>query len=96
MAGMDERRSNWLGPLLIVVILLTAATSYVVGYFTLGRPALATVIAPSAAQSAAVNMPTRIFRSKWQAILFTPAAKIESALTGEEVEIGWAGRLAVT
>jgi len=87
---MDERRPNWL-PVLISVIVFVAGTSYIVGYFTLGQHALATVIAPSAGQSAAVNAPARIFPSKWQAMFFTPAAKIESAITGEEVDVGWRG-----
>jgi hypothetical protein len=88
MAGMEERRSNWLVPSLVAIILLVAGASYIVGYFTLGKPALFT---PLAAKSVAAKAPVRIFPSKWQAMLFTPAAKIESAITGEEVEIGWRG-----
>jgi len=88
---MDERRSSWLVPVLVAVIALVAGTSYIVGYFALGEHALATVVAPSAGQSVAANAPARIFPSKWQAMLFTPAAKIESAITGEEVDVGWRG-----
>lgn len=31
----------------------------------------------------------RLFRSKWQALVFGPAVKVEALLTGEEIGVAW-------
>jgi hypothetical protein len=31
----------------------------------------------------------RVFRAKWPAALFTPAAKVESAISGSPVSVTW-------
>jgi hypothetical protein len=85
---MHSKRFNWLVPLLFVVILGVAVTFYVVGYFTLADRA--TVTDPATGQVIPAA-PARIYPSKWVASLFAPAAKIETAISGEEISVGWRG-----
>jgi len=91
MKAWGGRRSNSLVPFLLVVILAAVATFYVVGYFTLGDRAIATVTATATGQFTPGSAPARIYSSKWVATLFIPAAKIESAISGEEISVGWRG-----
>ena len=88
---MDARRSNWLPTLTVVVFLLAAVLSYVVGYFALGQHAMATAVGSVNGSTTPANAPARIYSSKWEAMLFSPGARIESVITGDDIATGSKG-----
>jgi len=78
---MSERRSNWLAPLLVVAaIILAFVLAYVAAYFSTGQAVYSSPGGPVA---------FRVFQSKWLATLFTPAAKVESGISGNQVSVAW-------
>jgi len=77
MAGMDKSRSNWLAPVLVAAILLALAVAYVVAYFATGIVLYSEPGGPVTA---------RIYSSKWHVMVFTPAATVESAVSGNDVD----------
>jgi hypothetical protein len=74
MAGMDERRSNWLAPVVIAVVLTVLAVAYPCAYFWTGMRG-----------NSAPGPPviTRMYRTRWHVMVFRPAAKAESLLCRE-------------
>lgn len=69
--------------LVLAVLLLLPPAGYVGGYFglTIGK-----------SRNLQSGGTCRVYRSMWEAILFMPAALIESAVTGEEVSPAWRDR----
>ena len=77
MGGMKrETQSSVPAVLLGIAIFIVLFASYVTGYFVLGTPALALQF-------------TRVYESRWLAIIYVPAAWVESVVTGDEVETGY-------
>lgn len=74
---MNEKNGST--PWLVVTILILALLpiAYVAGYFLRCE-----------SQPRATARPIRVYSSEWETILFQPAAKIESFLTGERILIG--------
>jgi FlaG/FlaF family flagellin (archaellin) len=75
---MVQIRSHWLAPVLIAVLLAGAPAAYVCGYFTMAE--------------AVHHWPdnpwtVRVYPWKWQAVLFTPAAALESVIRGRQVSV---------
>ena len=88
---MDAKRSNWLPAFTVVVFLLAAVLSYIVGYFALGQYAMATAVSPLNGSTTPKSAPARIYSSKWEAMIFNPGARIESVITGEDIATGSKG-----
>ena len=78
MAGMDEKRRPPLITLAVIVVALLVPTLYGLAYIALGTAATATI----GPQSFSV----RVYSYEWQERLFRPAAKVESAWSGQEIE----------
>ena len=78
IAGMDEPRRSGLIPIAVVVVALVVPTIYLVAYIELGTAATCT-IGPR-------SLNVRVYSREWQERLFRPAAKVESALSGREIE----------
>jgi hypothetical protein len=60
-------------------VILLPAVLYVAGYLALSRTS----------PGATPDHWCRIYRLKWQAEIFKPAAKVESVITGDEVSTYW-------
>jgi hypothetical protein len=75
---MDEPRRSGLLPIAVVIVALVVPTIYVLAYIALGTAATAT-IGPQ-------SLNVRVYPYEWQERLFRPAAKVESALSGREIE----------
>jgi uncharacterized RDD family membrane protein YckC len=78
MPGMDEPRQPGLLPIAIIVVALLVSTLYVGAYASLGSAGTAT-IGPR-------TYTLRVYSHEWQERLFRPAAKVESALSGREID----------
>lgn len=89
--AMDGKLTHWLPALAIAVFLLAATLSYVVSYFALGQHAIATAVGSVNGSTTPASAPARIYSSKWEAMLFSPGAKIESLITGEDIATGSKG-----
>jgi hypothetical protein len=78
MRGMNEPRRH--GPLAIAVVFIALLfpAFYGVAYIGLGSPATAT-IGPRTHN-------LRVYSYEWQEQLFRPAARVESALSGREID----------
>jgi hypothetical protein len=78
MASDDDTRSRlsvgWTAGAIVVCLLAL----YVLGFFVLGTVG-STMIGPR-------SLRLRIYHYRWQAVLFRPLTRLESALTGQEVE----------
>jgi hypothetical protein len=73
-------RPSTAAPILAVLAIVVGLLGlYVVGYLRLGSPVNVTTSAGPAV--------VRIFQYRWQAALFTPAGRGESALRRSEVEV---------
>ena len=75
---MDEPRRSGLLPIAVVVVALVVPTIYVLAYIALGTAATA-MIGPR-------SLNVRVYSYEWQERLFRPAAKVESAFFGREIE----------
>ena len=73
-----ERQTQSSVPAALVGIVIFAAlfASYVTGYFVLGTRATGIGF-------------FRVYESRWLAIIYDPAARIESVVTGNEVQTGY-------
>jgi hypothetical protein len=78
---MDDRRSNWQVPVIVALALASLFAFYIGAYIATGQAVHAAPGSPVAA---------RVYPSRWHAIVFTPAAKVESTISGSNVEIAWA------
>ena len=81
MRGMDENRRPSLIPLVVIVVALLVPTLYGVAYIAIGTAATAT-IGPR-------SFNVRVYSYEWQELLFRPAARVESALSGQEIETAY-------
>jgi hypothetical protein len=70
--GQMKHANKWLVGSLVA---LAPAIAYVAGYYLLARPHV----------SAPAGRIYRVYESDWQSTAFTPAAQIESALSGRDV-----------
>ena len=81
MAGMDTVKQSKMPAIAIGLALIGLSLFYTVAYSALSHA------------SVPVNVTAvrgvRLYRHKWQAKLFAPAAKIESALRQKEISTGW-------
>jgi len=76
---MDDRRSNWLAPMLAIAIFCVATIGvYSSAYFLLGE----TLGGPAGGPPFA-----RCYSARWQITLFTPAAAVESRVRGSNVAL---------
>lgn len=80
---MSENRKTTDWPIVagvaVMLLLVAALGLYVVGYF-----------ATSTSHSGPIpDSRCRIFRLKWQADIYKPAAKVESVVTGDHVSTHW-------
>jgi hypothetical protein len=75
---MDDSRRHGLHAIAVIVVALLAATLYGVAYIAIGTAATAT-IGPQ-------RLNVRVYSYEWQECLFRPAAKVESVLSGQEME----------
>lgn len=75
---MSERRVSATAIVLIVVAILLPAI-YVAGYFALSKHS----------PGATAEDRCRMYRLNWQAQIYKPAAKVESAVTGDTVSTYW-------
>jgi hypothetical protein len=79
-AGMQaDRRVNLAVAVSLISLILLPSVLYVGGYFALSRTS----------GGATPDDWCRIYRMKWQAEIFKPAAKVESMITGDEVSTYW-------
>jgi hypothetical protein len=76
-AEMNESRQTGNAPLMAVVVCLALLGPYLAGYFLLGKIGTAgpTVL--------------RVYRTSGEHWLFMPAAKVESLLTGRDVQTAY-------
>jgi hypothetical protein len=72
-------RPSTAAPILAVLAILLPFVLYVGGYFWLGTVANVT--------SPAGPVAVRVFRYRWQAVVFTPAASVDSFARGSAVEV---------
>jgi hypothetical protein len=72
---MNERRSNSLAPLLVTTLLVGLCVAYVGGYF-------AAVIGFDFLDP---NYGIRLYTYRWQVVIFTPAAAVESMFFDRDV-----------
>jgi len=70
---MEKTRTPASGPLIVVVLVIAMLAAYVSAYYLMGT------VGSAGAQR------LHVYPAQWQAILFTPAAKVESFLLGREV-----------
>ena len=70
-----DRRINATVVVCLVSVILLPLVLYVGGYFALSRTST----------GATPDDWCRIYRVEWQAEIFKPAARVESAITGDEV-----------
>jgi hypothetical protein len=76
----ERRKSFTAAPILAVLaVVLVTVGAYVAGYFWLG--AVANVKTPAG------PVAVRIFRYRWQAVIFTPAARVDSLVRRIAVEV---------
>jgi hypothetical protein len=75
---MDEPRRSGLLPIAVVVIALAVPMIYVLTYIAFGTAATA-MIGPR-------SLNVRVYSYEWQERLFRPAANVESAFSGREIE----------
>jgi hypothetical protein len=75
MAGM--KRKHVVSAMLAIIVSVLLVAVYFAAYFALPERL------DAAGQRSRVHL--RIFKARWQAALFTPAAKIESLTTGQNV-----------
>lgn len=73
-----KEKPGIVGPV-VVAIAATLFCLYVAGYFALGERV----------ESGRYNCIFRNYNYEWLAYAYLPLTKIESAVTGERVEIGW-------
>jgi hypothetical protein len=77
---MNKRRSvSAITVSCLVIALVLPLVIYVTGYFALSRPM----------PGAFADAWCRCYRLKWQVEIFKPAAKVESAVTGNEISTYW-------
>jgi len=76
---MNEPRRVSVVVVFCLVIMILLAVSYTAGYFALSR----------SSPGATPEHRCRIFRLKWLASIYKPAAKVESAVTGDKVSTYW-------
>ena len=62
-----------LGPLIAVGAMLMLLTGYIAGYFLLGST------------GTGGGMLFRVYDSPWQEVMYRPAAKVETMMTGRQV-----------
>lgn len=80
MGSMNQRRPvNAITVSCLLTALLLPLVIYITGYFVLSKP----MPGPFA------DSWCRCYRLKWQTEIFKPAAKVESALTGNEISTYW-------
>jgi hypothetical protein len=77
---MQETRTNTLRFAAVAAVLLLAVTSYVVGYFALGTLGQ---VGPGNTDPPFV---WRLYNSRTLAIIYVPAAKVESILTNKRIQ----------
>jgi hypothetical protein len=77
---MEEKRSTVV-PILLAVVLLTVlpTSAYFGAYFFRSDVGILRTLPDGSMTD------LRVFRTKWEARLFTPAARVESLLSGENV-----------
>ena len=78
MGGMDDTRSRPNVGLIASAIVVGLLALYVIGYFALGTAGSAT-IGPRVIRY-------RIYQYKWQAELYWPLTRVESAIVGQKIE----------
>ena len=78
MGGMSEIRSRANVGLIATAIVVGLLAIYGIGFFTLGTVG-STMIGPRALR-------LRIYDYRWQAELFRPLTRVESAIVGQETE----------
>jgi hypothetical protein len=76
----DKNRRDVVAPL-IAVLLAGILAAYIVAYFQLGPLGIASPPGSPPAQG-------RVYRSQWQADLFTPGAIVESWVRGRPIYVG--------
>lgn len=85
---MKEKRNNGaMAFAAVVILLLVPMTAYVAGYFL--RCSISTAYSHSHYPSHNGGLPgiSRAYPTKFEAQIFRPAARIESTLTGQEVDV---------
>lgn len=77
---MKRETQSSVPAVLMGIALVTALfASYVTGYFVLGTPGMTLSFC-------------RMYESRWLAIIYQPAAWVESVLTGSKVETAYTGQ----
>ena len=77
-AGMDDQKRREIIAPVIAALLAALLAAYVIAYFQLGN--LGTANVPGSPPAT-----VRVYRSQWQANLFTPGIIIESWIRGEAI-----------
>ena len=77
MAKNEPRPKSRLAPAMIVAgILFAMLAGYVGGYFAFS-------------EGPTLDNGVRLFNGPWQALIYAPATRVESWITGEQVHPGW-------